>query len=261
MSELKDTLINISEEVRTKIIPENIKEGVSIFGVNGNVTGGSGGADEWEEIFANLIDNSKGKNVTKLPSGIQRIRNYAFYRNPSLSLTELPESVTDIGMQAFYNCSYLALTKLPDNLKTIGASTFFGCPRLALTKLPEGITQIPEYGFYGCSELALTELPSNLTSIEIQGFYRCTSLTEITCKGDLKSIAANAFYGCSNLTKLVLENVTGTPNLLNTNAFNSSPIASGTGYIYIPDDLIDSFKTATNWSTYANQIKGVSELV
>lgn len=39
MSELKDTLINISEEVRTKVIPENIKIGVNIFGINGVYTG------------------------------------------------------------------------------------------------------------------------------------------------------------------------------------------------------------------------------
>lgn len=35
MSELKNVLINITEEKRTKIIPDNIKEGVTIFGVTG----------------------------------------------------------------------------------------------------------------------------------------------------------------------------------------------------------------------------------
>lgn len=35
MSELKDALINISEEVRTKVIPENIKAGTKIFNVEG----------------------------------------------------------------------------------------------------------------------------------------------------------------------------------------------------------------------------------
>ena len=41
MSELKDTLINISEEIRTKIIPENIKAGVNIFNVEGDYEGES----------------------------------------------------------------------------------------------------------------------------------------------------------------------------------------------------------------------------
>ena len=37
MSTLKDFLINISEEKRTKIIPENIKKGVKIFDVVGTL--------------------------------------------------------------------------------------------------------------------------------------------------------------------------------------------------------------------------------
>lgn len=37
MSELKTFLINISEEKRTKIIPENIKKGVKIFDVIGTL--------------------------------------------------------------------------------------------------------------------------------------------------------------------------------------------------------------------------------
>ena len=43
-------------------------------------------------------------------------------------------------------------------------------------------------------------------------------------------------------------------------AFNNSSISTRTGYIYVPDNLVDSYKTATNWSTYANQIKPISEL-
>ena len=39
MSELKEALINISEEVRTKVIPENIKAGISMFGVDGDYLG------------------------------------------------------------------------------------------------------------------------------------------------------------------------------------------------------------------------------
>ena len=31
-------------------------------------------------------------------------------------------------------------------------------------------------------------------------------------------------------------------------------------YFYVPDNLVDSYKAATNWSTYANQIRPISEL-
>ena len=42
--------------------------------------------------------------------------------------------------------------------------------------------------------------------------------------------------------------------------FYNTAIENGTGYIYVPDSLVDSYKTATNWSTYASQIKPISEL-
>ena len=39
MSELRETLINITEEKNAKIIPSNIKEGVQIFDVVGEYKG------------------------------------------------------------------------------------------------------------------------------------------------------------------------------------------------------------------------------
>ena len=48
--------------------------------------------------------------------------------------------------------------------------------------------------------------------------------------------------------------------LSNVNAFQNTPIASGTGYIYVADNLVSTYKSATNWSAYASQIKGLSEL-
>ena len=44
-------------------------------------------------------------------------------------------------------------------------------------------------------------------------------------------------------------------------AFYNTPIANGTGYIYVADTLVDSYKTAENWSVYASQIKPLSEYV
>ena len=42
--------------------------------------------------------------------------------------------------------------------------------------------------------------------------------------------------------------------------FANTPIASGEGYVYVPDELVEQYKVATNWTTYANQIKPISEL-
>lgn len=308
--------------------------------------------NEWEEILKSSIDDSKGKNVTKLPNGLTSIGFYAFYNCTNLALTELPDSietidkygfalctnlaliklsnslttiadnafynctnlplaeipekVTSIGTYAFSNCMNLQLTKLPDNLTVIKTAcfqncskikllelpkgvtsieggAFASCSQLALTELPEGVTTIGGNSFENCTSLALTKLPHNLktigsnafyncekititeisegiTSIASESFRDCTSLTKINCKGNITTISNSSFRGCTQLTKFVLSNVTTVPSLPYTNAFTNTPISSGTGYIYVPDSLVESFKIAKNWSTYANQIKPISEL-
>ena len=67
------------------------------------------------------------------------------------------------------------------------------------------------------------------------------------------------FYNCVNLKTLIINN----PNVFkmtNVNMLNNTPIKSGTGYVYVPDNLVETYKSTTNWSTYATQIKGISEL-
>ena len=48
---------------------------------------------------------------------------------------------------------------------------------------------------------------------------------------------------------------------INSNDLKGTTIEKATGYVYVPDDMVDTYKSATNWSTYASQIKGMSELV
>lgn len=59
MSELKDLLINITEEKREKIIPENIKAGVTIFDVIGTHEGGADTSD----ANATKDDIARGKSA------------------------------------------------------------------------------------------------------------------------------------------------------------------------------------------------------
>ena len=79
------------------------------------------------------------------------------------------------------------------------------------------------------------------------------------CLGNITSIGNYAFYKCTNLSIFALPNITRVPTL-GSDVFTNTPIANGTGYIYVPDDLVESFKSATNWSIYADQIKAISEM-
>lgn len=243
----------------------------------------SGGDPELEASYLSLIDDSVGANTTKLPNGLTSIGNYAFYYKSNLTLTELPNTITSIGNNAFSSCSKLALNSLPSGLTSIGNNAFYNCRNMTIDEIPSAIKRIANSVFQSCSNITISELPSEITSLEDNAFrgcskvtikeipekiiminsfvfQNCTSITEQTWYGAIQYVYANSFANCSNLTKLVLPNVARVPNLVNVNAFTNTPIANGTGYIYVPNNLVDSFKSATNWSTYANQIKGLSEL-
>ncbi len=66
------------------------------------------------------------------------------------------------------------------------------------------------------------------------------------------------FRYCSRLEELIIDS----PSVFNLSAdpFSASSIAAGTGYVYVPDNLVSSYQAANYWSTYASQIKGLSEL-
>lgn len=140
------------------------------------------------------------------------------------------------------------------------------------------VTVIPQYLFAYCTLLERLSLP-NVVTLEPLSIAHCTSLVELNLPmvedihsqalrntpftsidfPKLKNIAVYAFAGCKNLTTFILRN-SEVCNLYSTNAFSGTIVGDGDGYIYVPSDLVDTYKTATNWSAFADKIKSLDEL-
>lgn len=148
------------------------------------------------------------------------------------------------------------ITEINNNtVSQIGRNAFCGCGLLTSADFP-AVRYINDYAFNGCSELATINFPA-ATNIGISAFEFCSALTIV----DLPSVTriyATAFSYCSALTALILRSET-ICNILSANALENSAIASGEGYIYVPAALVDSYKAAANWSTYADQIRAVED--
>ena len=85
-------------------------------------------------------------------------------------------------------------------------------------------------------------------------FNHCCSLTSITIPNGVTSIGAQAFNNCYSVAFYDFTAYTTVPKLERTNAFNNIPSDC---QIRVPEALVDAWKAATNWSTYADHIVGV----
>lgn len=138
----------------------------------------------------------------------------------------------------------------------IKASRFNGCTALTSVSFA-AVKTLATSVFNGDSALVSISFPL-LETVGSYAFNNCVKLPEADFP-KLKSIAAGGFYGTRVMTKFIIRSAT-VCTLADKSAFQSSAIANGTGYIYVPDDLVESYKAATNWSTYADQIRPLSEL-
>ena len=113
------------------------------------------------------------------------------------------------------------------------------------------VSSVGAQSFYGCSKLKFVHF-AKANSAGSNSFRGCTALTTaIFDKAD--AINANAFNGCSKLEILIFGAST-LAKLGATTALASTPIASGSGYVYVRASLVADTRTASNWAAYANQI-------
>lgn len=159
-----------------------------------------------------------------------------------------------------------SITSLTTDATMLDDHALYNCKKLVELNIP----QVETIGMNALSYTRITKIYApKVTSVTNSGMHYCQGLKTADFLA-LNKISNNAFACCYSLTALIIRSET-ICTLGNTNAFsycyhilgtrNSTHNPSGLkdGYIYVPDDLVDSYKSATNWSTYADQIKPLSE--
>lgn len=183
---------------------------------------------------------------------------YCFQRCTSLTNIRIPSNATNIPSSFLSGANNLTEINLPDSLTSIERYAFQNCNKLVLNSLPNSLTTIGSNAFQNCSLISISELPSSITAISGYVFENCKQITNMNIVGNIKSFAYYCFRN-SGLTTLSIPNVTDVPTGGNA-MFQGTPIDAGTGSIYVPDSLVENFKSATNWAGYADVIKPISEM-
>ena len=137
----------------------------------------------------------------------------------------------------------------------IGSYAFYYCDALTTVDFPLA-TSIGQYAFYRCAALTTVGFPL-VTNIGSYAFQYCNALT--TADFPLvTSVGQYAFYNASSFKTLILRSETMC-TLDSKNAIDATDIKRGKGYIYVPRALVDTYKSATNWSTYAAQFRALED--
>lgn len=149
------------------------------------------------------------------------------YRN-MLQKVYIGKNVPNTGFYAFYGCEFLALVVAPSNVTKISANCFSNCYSFKSVITTNKITYIDVYAFYKCHSLASMIIHEQTIRIGNYAFFECNSMKE--------------YHFLSTVP----------PTLDGTYVFKGIPSDC---IIYVPKGSAEAYKTATNWTTYAQYIQ------
>lgn len=134
-----------------------------------------------------------------------------------------------------------------EGCKSIGDYAFRLCKNLKSVVIPGGVSTVYNYAFGECTSLSNVVIMEGLKTFGGSVFSGCTSLTNITIPSSVKSIGGNTFKDCAALTTIELKGIT--PPSISYNVFlNSSNLSK----IIVPVGSLEAYKSATNWSVFAD---------
>lgn len=181
----------------------------------------------------------------------------------AISGTYSNNTITKIDSGAFYMCSKLTTADF-SACTSIGQYAFQNCSSLTTVSFPV-CTKIGLYAFSGCNYLTTAYFP-NLPYVNFNmSFYGKQYLSNVTILGrSTSAIDGSTFKNCYRLTNLTILYSEGVAPLVETTAFNSTPISTFTSYtngvygsIYVPSSLVAAYKSATNWAIYSKRITSI----
>lgn len=263
------------------VITMSVKEGTTMWL----------GRESWMLIAKGETDSGRCAMLRKVEVGARVVQTdpNCFCNCCRLESISLPQTTKVYTLRAFERCAQLRVFIAAD-MDEIW-QTFYNCQNLRAIATPKGQTQKNNYAiantavrqvnfdmtdaniaqsiervhikavngtvgdFSACRSLLEVTIPADATTFVAAAFQGDNSLRRVTCLGDIASIPAQVFQRCYPLRFVDLTHCTAVPTLANVNAFDATHAQLE---IRVPASLVDAWKAATNWSSLADHIVGVS---
>lgn len=235
-------------------------------------------------IKDNAFSECKALKSITIPKGVEELGLEAFGFCTSLERVVLSEGVRKVGGFCFIGCQALKSLTLSSSLSEVGGNAFQGDSNIESVYIPDiydwcsirfendEYDTVPPFDFDTTIYVKNPDNPDEYVSIRdidnweldlsasdkvplcipAKTFQGC-ELVSIKIPATVKSIGALAFNG-STLKTIFITGGDEVCELLNTDA-----IPNGIENIYVPEDLVEKYKEAENWSNFADKIEKLPE--
>ena len=226
-------------------------------------------ADSRNVVYQNaLLRLEIGNNVTfgksalykclsvssvNIPNSMADIAFGVFRGCKSLRHVTIPKNANDIGAYAFSGCYSIATIAFPENISSIGNDSFSDCYSLLNATLPSSVKDsLNNVKFSKCTSITNLDLPDGKTELSVYTLNECHALANVKIPGTVASVTIYAVYNCTGLAFIDFTDCAAVPTMANSNALSGLPSDCE---IRVPAALYDEWIAATNWATFASQIK------
>ena len=235
------------------MIPSDLNRVIFYTSTDGNVVT----PDTVDTFNANIVSNTNvdGQGIIVFDGEVTTIGNSAFLDCGNLASIILPNSVVSIGGYAFTYCSALTSITIPESVTSLGTNPFVACPQLAEFNGKYASADkrclVVDGALISFAPAGLTEytIPNGVTAIGDHAFQNCINITSVTIPESVTSLGVNAFFGCESLKSVYCKPTTipaGGNNMFYGNAADRK--------IYVPVASVEAYKSAAEWSAYADAI-------
>jgi hypothetical protein len=171
----------------------------------------------------------------------------------------IPKTVTTISNVNgvfFQECSSMDGIVIPSSITTGLGSAFQISYGIKYVILPTTLTIFSDYIFNGCTTRMFTNIYKNQTSIGISAFAGNYGCHTFIIPSTVTTIGNTAFQNNLHIASYLCYPTT--PPTLGTTVFNNINQQSK---IYVPDAVVNTYKTATGWIVYADLIYPISTYI
>lgn len=179
-----------------------------------------------DSFIESVIDKSVTEVTAEDLEGVEKIGDYAFYGCTNLESVELPDEITTIGSYVFCNCSNATNINLT-NITTIGQQSFNGVTcNLVFPKLTTTTNTVNTLSTFKGYKVDFGKDFYSMNNWTFNGMNDTTPMDTVILR---RSISAVTLTGISGW---------------------GGKFTNGTGgTLYVPQALIETYQSATNWST------------